>query len=242
MLIKPITDCMAALDFDLLIYRWMPGLLTGTPIVVREGEARRLHELFGMLNVKAEMCPIVLSTKLSSRYSVSKDCGVDEVGWDELGDFEEEYWWLGNGAPVLGFDECIFSPSLRRLDVDDLKYDKSDIWFDGDHHGVYAYVQADYAAIVVWHTPRELYLHFPATGKPFLEFTEELVNDGDIDVSFLVEGKPPIAYDGISLPLHGEDPRFAHEEELDASDQFWSWADLADEYGNWKKAYAALSV
>jgi hypothetical protein len=246
-LIRPITDCIAALDFDLLIYRWMPGLLIGTPIVVREGEVRRLREIFDILDVKVEECPIVLSTRLSSRYSVSKDCGVDDVGWDELGDFDEDTWSLGNGGLVessgIEFDECIFSSSLHRLETSDLKYNVCDIYFDGDHHGVYAYVKADYAATMVWYTPRELYLHFTTT-MPVLSlgFTNELVNDSDVDVSFLIKGKPPIAYDGVSLPLHGGSPRFAREEDLDASNQFWSWAELAREYSDRKRGYAALSV
>lgn len=75
---------------------------------------------------------------LRSKYSVSKDCGVEEVGWELTEDFVI-YDAEGKEIDVLEIDTDELFHKIDKIAKDDgLECDgKPD--YDGDHHGMWAY-------------------------------------------------------------------------------------------------------
>jgi len=261
--IEPISSRIDALDFDVLVCEWIPALIKGAPIVLSDTEAKRLVEICTALFVETKLYPAYRKTRLSSRHTVSKDCGVKEVGWDELD--EEANWDLildikeNEWAPALEYEECIVSPSLKDIETKDLKWKKDKIEYDGDHHGVWAYVRAKHRVTVVCTRARpkdatpDLYVYFvdapifDGTPDKKAVFSTELDFDEEkhqyLDVSFLDGyGRKPARYEGILVPADKTGYlRFAKEREVKDygpgnSDKFWYWEELANDFAEWKAA------
>jgi hypothetical protein len=79
----------------------------------------------------------VLELRICSRYSLSRDCDLDAVGWGDLDPFEEvRFRPDGSGLPDDRV-ECERSEELaRRYKLEDLQI--RDVDYDGDHHGLWA--------------------------------------------------------------------------------------------------------
>jgi len=93
----------------------------------------------GQLNVSIEDGTIVY--RLRSKYTVTKDCGVDDVGWNF--DAYDDYTLYDSTGKEMDISEDVIDLDylLRQIKedyADDIDSDGRPE-YDGDHHGVWAY-------------------------------------------------------------------------------------------------------
>jgi hypothetical protein len=246
---QPIRGRIAELDFGLLAAEWISGTYGGSPIVMSIDESHRFLDICELLHVEPRptLYQAELSARLSSRFTISDDCGPDEVGWDEPD--EETTWTLRTTGTDVGrkikYDDCVVAPGLKDLGIKDLTLGK--IKFDGDHHGLWASVAVSRSVQIYYCRPPTLYVRFldefdehAQKTHIYILFARELASERDVDVSFLADpaSSTPTQYEGVLLPWGGEAPRYANEKDVEDhwpadGDWFWTWSDLADEYAHY---------
>lgn len=85
--------------------------------------------------------------RLRSKYTVTKDCGVDCVGWDfDIDDFT----LFDDHRKIIDTDGIQMSFLLKqiqeRVDEDDVE-PQGRVNYDGDHHGVWAYGKTSWEVV-----------------------------------------------------------------------------------------------
>ena len=107
-------------------------------VLLESDEDKYLSEERKKGNLLVEESHGIIVFKLRSKYSVSKDCGIDEVGWE----LKDNYVIYDSNEEEIDSAEIDADDIIKKIkkiaENDGLECDgKPD--YDGDHHGLWAY-------------------------------------------------------------------------------------------------------
>ena len=214
-------------DFGSLLH----DLCTGEEVVILTKEWHTFIPLVERAGINVDISEVEIVTQLCSRYTVSKDCSVEEVGWNR----DCNLRWKIDGHPSVELDRYSLSPAARKIDP--YECDEGPITYDGDHHGVWAYTQISASAAIVSISPtQEIYVTLDPSlqsdsGRPVLVFANTMSAEDAADVSFILQHPSRrwvAAYDGLVYE-HGT-LRYGHLADVEGKGPgyaYWSWDDLA---------------
>jgi hypothetical protein len=199
-----------------------------TPILLLDREMKVLLRVCKALCVVPTIEAATINTRARSQYTVTKDCGVDEVGWEER-DAGDRRVVVDSTDAEFCYDECLVSAGAGSLDFDSFEVGAAE--YDGDQHGVWATASAWTSALIVTKLTVVVCASFSQEsdlyGAAHVAFSPEVNGKDCIDVSNIVTGefRP---FEGV-LYSTATGTRFG-----DASggggDWFWSWDRLAQEF------------